>query len=244
MKNGKRILIQKVTIKHELDTDPDTSWIGEYSARPENEFSIDRATGSFQGDIDAGQKWLDRAASHLEDMRDTVGGEDATYTAEWDDAIHGALNTLDEIKDSEPFDNVSWDSRSYRYFNPGTVEDFKLDAEWIPANLKTKEEREAYWQKSMRENALADYKRMEALNNGDFNFLGVSATAEVWNPKTHVVQTIHAGGLWGIESDSDAAYLKEIESEQLAELKTELTALGFSKRAIAKAFQNIERKDS
>jgi len=41
-------------------------------------------------------------------MRDTVGGEDATYTAEWDSAIHSALNTLDELKESEPFDNVSW----------------------------------------------------------------------------------------------------------------------------------------
>jgi len=153
-----------------------------------------------------------------------------------------AIETVYNLRNDAPFDNVSWDSRSYRYFNPGTVEDFKLDAEWIPANLKTDAERKAYWNTEMRKNARADYERMESLNNGDFNFLGVSATAEVWNPKTQVIQRIHSGGLWGIESDSDAAYLKEIESEQLAELKTELTALGFSKRAIAKAFQNIERK--
>ena len=50
-----------------------------------------------------------------------------------------------------------------------------------------------------------------------------------------VIQRIQSGGLWGIESDSDKAYLKEIESEQLAELANELAACGFSKRSVSKA---------
>jgi hypothetical protein len=54
-------------------------------------------------------------------------------------------------------------------------------------------------------------------------------------------QTITSGGLYGIESDSDADYFAEVEQEQLAELRGQLHVIGFSKRAIASAFKNVER---
>lgn len=244
-----KLVIKKVTIRHDIDMDPDTSWLGEYSNRPSSEFSMDRATETLQGDIDAGLNWLDRIAERVEQEQVTCEEHVQVFDAncsvcEQEKPSQKALDTIRELKENEPFDDVSWNSRTYRYFNPGTVESFKIDAEWIPANLKTKEEREAYWEKSMRESALADYKRMESLNNGDYYFMGVSATAEVWNPITQVVQRIHSGGLWGIESDSGREHIESVEKEQLAELKTELTALGFSTRAISKAFQNIERKEN
>jgi len=52
---------------------------------------------------------------------------------------------------------------------------------------------------------------MDALNNQNWYFMGISATAEVWNPQSHVIQRIHSGGIWGIESDSEKSY---IESEE------------------------------
>ena len=97
--------------------------------------------------------------------------------------------------------------------------------------------------------------RLRQYRNGLFDYIGIRAHAEsgipqnpAKNAKTdsgvYIVQNISSGGLWGIESDSDRAYLETIEVDELADLKTQLTALGFSKRAISKAFQNIERKDS
>lgn len=83
---------------------------------------------------------------------------------------------------------------------------------------------------------------MESLHRGDWCYIGITAQAEV--VVEGVCQTIHSGGLWGTESDSDKAYLAEIETEQLGELRTQLHALGFSKRAIATACHNVERQDA
>ena len=92
---------------------------------------------------------------------------------------------------------------------------------------------------------------MERLNRGDWCYLGIRAEAEIIGNeqkdgpnKWHgVVQTISSGGLWGIESDSDRSYLEEVQEEELSNLKTELRALGFSKRAISTAFKNVEEKE-
>jgi|SRR6185312_6164451 len=81
-------------------------------------------------------------------------------------------------------------------------------------------------------------------------YIGIRADAEIalapshapgMNPFTGPLQTITSGGLWGIESDSDADYLKSVEDEQLAELRNQLHAIGFSQRAITAAFRNVER---
>ena len=91
---------------------------------------------------------------------------------------------------------------------------------------------------------LGEYaSRMERLNAGDWCFIGIRAEAEI-TLADHVTQTISSGGLWGIESDSDRAYFESIEQEELAELSNQLHAAGFSKRAIAAAFKNVERKES
>lgn len=78
-----------------------------------------------------------------------------------------------------------------------------------------------------------DYARMESLNAGNWCFLGIRAQAEI--VAGNVCQKITSGGLWGIESDSDESYLKEVESEELSELRGILHEMGFSKRAIAQA---------
>lgn len=80
-----------------------------------------------------------------------------------------------------------------------------------------------------------DYKSFEALNAGDWHYIGVRAYAEIII--NGIIQTITSGGLCGIESNSDAEYLKYVAKEQLHELTKQLIALGFTRKAIAKAFK-------
>ena len=82
---------------------------------------------------------------------------------------------------------------------------------------------------------------MESLNEEQWLFIGIRACADV-TFSDGVRQSIYSGGLWGIESDSEESYLKEIESEELADLRQTLYELGFSKRAIATAVK--ERMDT
>jgi hypothetical protein len=89
-----------------------------------------------------------------------------------------------------------------------------------------------------RSYAKHDFDRMEALQRGDWYFVGVIAKAIVTSiPGT--MQTLRSGGLWGIESD-DGKYLDEVRTGQLQELRAELDAFGFSSRAIDYAFKKAE----
>lgn len=235
MKQDKRILT--VTLRKMYDECPDTSHLGEYASKPDGEFSIDRATDEFQGDIDAGMEWLDRIENQLEDMR-TVCEDHIHATAPDCEACDSetyytrAIDTIRELKDGEPFD-VSWDAREYRYFVPS--DNYK--------GLPSEE---------IKKYTMQDYKRMESLNRGDWCYIGIRADAEIGigDLKNYparfdcTVQKITSGGLWGIESDSGQDYFEEVEGEQLAELKSQLLTLGFSKRAISAAFRNVQHKES
>ena len=109
-----------------------------------------------------------------------------------------------------------------RYFN-GNVENYK---DGTPDKI--------------REYVARDYERMERLNRGDWCYIGVRAEAEILFPSgsASIVQEIVSGGLWGVESDSDGSYLKQIQDEQLSELREQLHGLGFSKRATARAVKD------
>lgn len=93
-----------------------------------------------------------------------------------------------------------------------------------------------------KEYGLQDFKRMESINRGDICFMGVRAEARV-QLAGDLVQTITSGGLWGIESDSGPKYFKEVEDEQLSELRDELRAIGFTDAKIKKAFDDREEDD-
>lgn len=88
-----------------------------------------------------------------------------------------------------------------------------------------------------------DYARMKQYQLGEFDYYGVRAEAvySVDSEKGSPIQKVTSGGLWGIESDA-GDYFQEIETEQLSELRDQLSALGFSKRAIATAFKTVERQ--
>jgi hypothetical protein len=72
--------------------------------------------------------------------------------------------------------------------------------------------------------------RYQQFQNGDFGFIGVQAEARI--VVNGVRQTITSGGLWGIELNSDSAYISEVEEEETRELGLILRALGFSHRSI------------
>ena len=93
--------------------------------------------------------------------------------------------------------------------------------------------------------AETDYARMESLHRGNWFYMGLRAEAEVFVPcgQSSISQGITSGGLYGIESDSGKDYIAEVEQEELAELRKQLSALGFSKRAIATACKGVERTE-
>jgi hypothetical protein len=70
-------------------------------------------------------------------------------------------------------------------------------------------------------------ERKERYNDGDWQMLGIRATATWLAPMggASILQTITSGGLWGIESDSDPAYLAQIEDEQIEDVRQIMTAL-------------------
>jgi hypothetical protein len=207
MKNGKRIL--SVTVRRMIDESPDTSWLGEYSNRPETEYAIDRAHES-DCPVNSG-----KAATH---NYKTESGRCANCDRDqWDGQFH-------ECEDFEcACIGGNWNRREYRYFN-ACVENYKGES---PEDIR----------KYVRQ----DYGRMESLNRGEWCFIGIRAEAEV-QVGSDVVQRITSGGLWGVESDSDKDNLESTAREELAQLKTELIGLGFSRRAIATAFKNVHEK--
>jgi hypothetical protein len=248
--NMKRI--HKVVIRHMQDDAPDTSDLGEYANKPTSRFSIDRAH-----DLDCPQQTynqkptqdaielLERAIAHLENVKegcrrknvaDKVAGEDL----EQFNANDYAQDILVEAQDSIATDRCTcrneldyWDNRELRYFNPS----FKGEPNGVEPEDVIKYVRQ-------------DYERMEGLSNGDWIYIGILAQAE-WSIQYSIketstnlgpMQVVSSGGAWGIESDSDNDYIASIESEELAELRSQLHAIGFSQRAITAAFRNIEMK--
>jgi hypothetical protein len=123
----------------------------------------------------------------------------------------------------------------YRYFNPSF--------NYVDKNGQPQGMTEADVIKYTRQ----DYERMERLNAGGWCFVGVRADAEysleAGMHGERLMQRLHSGGCWGIESDSDKDHFKSIEDEELSGLEAQLHAIGFSKRAIAAAMRNVERAE-
>lgn len=95
--------------------------------------------------------------------------------------------------------------RGYKYFNADNVENMTQ--------------------------ARQNYKRMMEFNNGQVSMLGIKAEAEIQTStdgKTWLINRLHSGGLWGMESDSDSSEFDNEGENQLAELSEVLQALGFT----------------
>lgn len=217
----KRIL--SIKVERLDDTDPDTSWLGEYSDKPKGDYSVDRAHDEdcqTQSTLVAQTiEQLERVIAYLDSQRRAVGNDsDNPLYYSLDDACDLIGVAQDELTECD-CGRGQWNNREYRYFN--TSGNYKGE----PLEDIIKYTRQ-------------DYERVESLHRGVWGFIGITATAEITIGDT--CQTITSGGLWGIESDSGADYLKEEEANQVAELKEQLYALGFSRRAIATAVKDSD----
>lgn len=99
----------------------------------------------------------------------------------------------------------------YRYFNP-CIENYAGESE---ADIAKYVEQ--------------DYQRMEKLARNDWCFMGCVVEAEVSYPignGSRRTERFTSGGLWGIESDSDASYIESIELEQIKDLSEHLEQFG------------------
>jgi hypothetical protein len=229
MKNSKRIA--QITIKRMMDSDPDTSYLGEYSDRAKTDYAIDRKHStdcqSLELNHEQAVNQLERVIAYLETVRQLGQPPENIYWAAADEAQDVLVGLQDELQECD-CSGGDMERGEYRYFN-GNVENYKGESP-----------------EQIREYVLRDYERMERLHRGDWCYIGIRAEAEVLIPSNghSIVQEITSGGLWGVESDSDASYFKEIEDEELSELRKQLYALGFSKRAIATAVKNVAHENS
>lgn len=181
--------IFEVRLVHETDTDPDLSWIGEYT----------------------------------DELRDGVIVRDRNeyyekLPREMDRDANGRFSGKGDLIDPLPERG-----REYRGFRPYAGGE----------KVGTKE----YYEYGMQ-----DYRRMEDYNNMQWCFIGIKATAKVGvsldGGENYTLETISSGGLWGIESDSDKEYFREVEAEEMAQLKSLLLAYGFGRSTVARAVKN------
>ena len=261
---SKRIL--SVTIRRMVDESPDTSWLGEYANRSTSEYSIDRAhsedCASVREDIKQVKQTLEHVQQTIGDLHNAVLAQyngtlaNAKLDAE-KDALDEAYDMVGELIDSidecDCGESGDMERNEYRYFNP-SFNYVDKSGRALPENTPDE----------VRKYVKQDYERMESLNRGNWCLIGIRAEAEIGIPSTsryivlpnidirtgkasprdYLLQTITSGGLWGIESDSDKSYLESVEKEELADLRAQLKALGFSARAISTAFkpENITEK--
>lgn len=85
-----------------------------------------------------------------------------------------------------------------------------------------------YGQEKVLEWLKQDEKRLKKFQRGHIWLNGVIAEAIIHIPSPHgnyTSQTIKSGGLYGIESDTSTEYIKEVEKEELQEVKSILKKL-------------------
>lgn len=161
--------IMNVTVKQLYDEDPDTSYLGNYTDRPEPWAII--CQGEHEGKF---------------------------------------------VCELRAKDKLPRPGRKYNYF-------IAVAGDETPGT------------KNYRKYAKQDYERMDAFAREDWNFIGLRAEAKVQIGDGGLVQTITSGGLWGIESDSGKDELSRLAREQMAELESQLLALGFTRAEVKRA---------
>ena len=230
--------IESVTVRKICDESPDTSYYGEYSNKRTSEFSIDRAhsldCASVVPGAKAAQTVLEHACGTVAELQAL---EPTSDTLEWE-ALETAYYLLDglseEVTECDCGERGDMGRHEYRYFNPSL--------NYVDGSGELREGNTA---EEVRKYVAQDYARMEDLNQGRWCFVGVKAEAEISIPSGSgysTLQKIHSGGVWGFESDSSAAVFAEVIKDELADLRGQLKALGFSTRAISKAFQNVQEQ--
>jgi hypothetical protein len=215
---SKRILsIRTIT---ETDTDPDTSYLGQYS-HSASEFSINRCHTldcAINGDTSATVDRLERAIAYLDQQRlGAMVDDELTYTSV-SEAQDILIQAQEDATACDCEQSGDWTRGELQYFTPN-VGNYK----GLPDS-------------KIREYVSQAYQRMERLNAGDWSYIGIRVEAEIVVDDT--AQTVSSGGLWGIESDAE--YIASVIQDELSDLRGTLHELGFSKRAIATACKDLQ----
>ena len=269
--------ISKVTIRRMTDTDPDTSYLGEYSNRPKTNYAIDRRH-SLECPINSGTEgkllWYSSGSGRIELQMTMEQAQSASHSGDCDEDTRELSKVLAIAEQIERIDQSVLSSELREYGAWGTEELSNHDQNlrrilWLAACDITEqkgcdcgehgdlehgelryfnasvENYEGETPEQIRKYVRCDYERMERLNRGDWCYVGIRAEAEILIPSggANLAQEITSGGLWGIESDSDESYFAEVGAEELAELRTQLSGIGFSKRAIGTAIKNAAREN-
>ena len=99
-----------------------------------------------------------------------------------------------------------------------------------------------------------DKQRLEDFNEGNIYMTGIQAKAEVsytifnGTEQNHVgtakrLERFASGGLWGIESDSGDDYFKEVQADELADLKDHLERFNVDVSNFDELAKDIEIED-
>ncbi len=142
---------------------------------------------------------------------------DSSYLGEYTDDYPGDY----ELQRGSAFDRKP-SGHEFKYFVPmNSVEDHRKGLSRLGYSRSQAEE-------MAREYCRQDYKRMEALNEGEWAYVGIQAEARVSYPSGpnghRRIEWFTSGGLWGIENDSGDEYLTGIAKDELSNLREHLNA--------------------
>ena len=139
------------------------------------------------------------------------------------------------------------------------VEDDNPDLKWLRSLYDTDEKviissmrysdtniKEYGWEQ-VKEWMDEDNERLDAYGH-DWNMVGIRAFARIQIPtgmgnNSRMMHTVYTSGLWGIESDSDAPYFKEVEDDELDTLKTMLASMGIPEADIDRHIKVADHKN-
>jgi hypothetical protein len=232
-----KIHIDSVWIEKAIDLDGDNSYLGEYSNRTGAGWYVDRVDGVLKnadGDILATDILATRIPTFCDESRQkryVVGFQHDGSAKNWEH--------VDDNGVSKAFLRCRYKANN----NERRINDSRCNGNLF-----------AYfgvvgWQNATSRNAkircldvvycCLDFLRLEDLNNGEWNYVGIVAKARIRMP-SGIQQTFRSLGLWGIESDSGDAFFDDVQKEELESLRSELQAIGLKDRAIDRAFQKVD----
>ena len=130
----------------------------------------------------------------------------------------------DDLKRGSAFLWKPGNRNEYKYFKAATtVEEHREGLHKIGCSRQAAEDlARAYCRQS--------FTRVKGLNSGDWCYIGIMAEATIktptYSPGCYRLETFTSGGLWGIESDAGEKHIKEIQTEELEDLKRHLSDYG------------------